>query len=115
MPGDREVDDVAVVLAAVTVEPSEGDIEPPVGERDRGALLLGRDVVVARVVAVRRVDVPVPEHAVVCQPDRHEPVPDALPAVLAGQLGLLGDEDLVGGGVDDGRAGDPERVDVPAA
>ena len=29
-PGDREVDDVAVVLAAVTVEAPEGDVEPPV-------------------------------------------------------------------------------------
>ncbi len=103
-----------MVLAAVTVEASEGDIEPPVGECDRGALLLGRDEVVARVVAIRRVDVPVPEHLVARQADRHEPVPNPLPALLAGQLGLFGDEDLVGGGVDDGRPGDPERVDVPA-
>ena len=112
--GDGQVDDVAVVLAAVTVEAAEVDVEPPVRQRHGGALLLGGDVVVARVVGIGRIDVPVPELLVAREADRDEPVADPLPAGLAGQFGLLGGEDLAGPGVDDGSARDAERVDVPA-
>ena len=105
-----------MVLAAVTVEPAEGDVEPPVRERERRPLLLGGDVVVAGVVAVRRVDVPVPEHvvarsALIATSQCRIPCQPFWPASSVSSATKISSV----AGVDDGRAGDPERVDVPAA
>src|ERR1019366_10648928 len=109
-----QIADVAVELTTVAVETSEGHVQSTVREGDRRALLLGGDVVVVLGVGVRRVDVAVPDHVVALQADRNKPVPDAPPVVLAGQLGLLGNEDLAAGGIYDRRTGDPERIDIAA-